>query len=552
MSVDPVARQRILDAAAALLVQRGVASVRRRDVAAAADVSRRQVDELAASRTDLLRMLIDILPFPPVAVRMAEQAENPDEPALRALLRAAREVLGDPGAAWDPLELQAIAMAPYDERLRADVAERMERRWAAAEAVIHQLREPGSDSDAAVIDDSAAALHLIAVGLGLAMLAPVAPRWSDARAWTGLTARLLETLAPAERADSRVNDLRWRARITVPAQAAVVAHLLRVLSQLGVRVVSLFTSRIDDDRQLVDLFLTSMSDLDRSTIVHALSAVGSDVIVTFGREEDATDIATRVLHLSAELVQHPEQTPQAAAELVLADSWEVLDAAEGADSTSFVLRLQWSPERHVLLHRVRAPFTRIERNRASALLDLVAARSEAMGEPDGFGWRVNVRYGRTITIRLSRPADTSAVEDLHARCSEESRYERYFTPMNTWREDHLRRVSGGHRGATLVATDADGVVIALGNVFPIGPEDADAAEIAVLVDDAWHGKGVGGALTERLVEVARRMEFRRLVAYVLGSNRPMRALLASSSVDWKVTDDHDLGPAVVCLVADLD
>ena len=86
MSVDPVARQRILDAAAALLVQRGVASVRRRDVAAAADVSRRQVDELAASRTDLLRMLIDILPFPPVAVRMAEQAENPDEPALRALL----------------------------------------------------------------------------------------------------------------------------------------------------------------------------------------------------------------------------------------------------------------------------------------------------------------------------------------------------------------------------------------------------------------------------------------------------------------------------------
>ena len=215
-------------------------------------------------------------------------------------------------------------------------------------------------------------------------------------------------------------------------------------------------------------------------------------------------------------------TPQAVADLVLADSWEVTTAAEGADSSDFILRLQWTPELHVVLRRVRAPFTKTERNRASALLALVAALSEARGEPEGFGWRENLRDGRTVAIRLGRPADTAGVEAMHERCSPESRYQRYFTPMNEWREDNLRRISGGHRGATLVVTDVHDEMIALGNVFPTGPEDVDAAEIAVIVDDAWHGAGVGLLLLNHLIDVARRMGFTSLIAYVLADNRAMR------------------------------
>lgn len=497
-----------------------------------------------------LREIVQELPFPPVSARLADQAEHPQEPALQALLRAAREVLGDPGAAWDPRELQALLLAPDDEDLREVVAARLDLRWHAAEKVVRQLR--GADgAGARGGDDAAAALHIIAVGLGLAMLAPVAPRWSDAHAWTALSARLLATLTTADPAVGLPSERPWRARVTVADDSTATVSVLHVLSLLRVRVVSLFTSQVGEGRQLVDMFLTSTDDVDRATIVHGLASVGDDVIVTNGRDEDAIDIATRVLELSALLIAHPERTPQAAADLVLADSWEVVDAATGEDSSDFVVRLQWTPERHVLLHRVRARFTRTERNRASALLDLVAAMAEQRGEPDGYGWRENLRDGSAVTIRLSRPADTAGVQALHERCSEESRYERYFTPMNTWREDHLRRVSGGHRGATLVVTDEQDVIMALGNVFPIGPDEADAAEMAVIVDDAWHGRGVGAALTERLIEVARRMEFARMVAYVLATNRPMRALLASSSLAWTPVADHDLGPAVVCLEAPL-
>lgn len=548
MSPDPQARQRILDAAAELLAERGVADVSPRDVARRADVSTRAVESVGETRLDLLRDVVEQLPFPPVAATIADQARHPVEPALQALLRAAREVLGDPGAAWDPLELQAIAEAPYDDDLRATVAARLDQRWAAAESVVRQLRGPDSPP---IEDDAAAALHLIAVGLGLAMLSPVAPRWSEPRAWTGLTARMLETLASEGPATDQPSEARWRARLSIPAQAAVTARLLHVLAQLRVRVVSMFTAPLAEGRQLVDLFLSSPADVDRATIVHGLTSVGSDVIVTRGREEDAEDIATRVLALATRLVADPERTPEAAAELVLADSWEVLDAAEGEDSTDYVLRLQWSPERHVLLHRVRAPFTPTERHRASALLELVAATAQARGQADGFGWREDLRDGRSVSIRLSRPADPPGVKALHERCSEESRYQRYFTPMNTWREDNLRHISGGHRGATLVATDEDDVIIALGNVFPIGPGETDTAELAVLVDDAWHGRGVGTVLTRHLIDVARRMEFEHLVAYVLAHNRAMRAVLDASGLQWRLTDDHDLGPSVVCLTAPL-
>lgn len=550
MSADPDSRDRIIDAAARLLAEEGVARTRRRDVAKAAGVSSRSMDAVAASRTDLLREVVGSLPFPPVAESLAQQAREPSEPALQALLRAARDVLGDPGAAWDPRELQAIALAPYDEHLRAMVADRLDRRWAAAETVVGRLR--GSSASADVVDDAAAVLHLIAVGLGLALLSPVAPRWSDAGTWIGLTARMLDALASVDPLADEPTDRRWRARVTIPAQAAQTAQLLHLLSRLRVRVAGLFTARLDDDRQLVDLVLMSPTDVDRSTIVHGLSSISDDVIVAVGREEDADDIATRVLELSARLVQHPERAPESAAELVLADSWAVVEAVEGENASDAVLRLQWTPDRHVLLFRRQAPFTRTERTRASALLELVAAVAQAWGEADGYGWREHLRDGSSITVRLARPGDTVGVEELHQRCSEESRYERYFTPMNTWREEQLRRISGGHRGATLVATDERDAIIALGNVFPLGPDDADGAEIAVLVDDAWHGRGVGAMITEHLIEVARRWEFHRLVAYVLATNRPMRGLLEASSVTWLPTDEHDLGPSVVCLVANLD
>lgn len=547
MVVDPRDAQRVLAATADLVAERSIASASRRAIARAAGVPLRVVREVGGSRLALLRQVVTVLPFPPVARHLQAQAEHPAEPALQALLRVAREALGDPAAAWDPVEIQALVTAPYDDELRAVVVARLEQRWAAALQVLEQLRGPGADP----ADADAAALHLIAVGLGLSVLAPLAPRWSDARAWTALSARLLEAIAVEDPAGGDDLAAWWRARVQTDATPAATARLLRVLSVLHVSVSSLFTAAGSEGEQQVDLLLRAPATVDRATLGHALASVGREVIVARGRPDDGVDIATRVLRLSALLAADPDAAPQGAADLVLADSWEVTDASSGPDASAHVLRLQWTVERHVVLRRSGAPFTRTEQNRASALLELVGALAEARGDWAGFGWRETLADGSMLVVRLARPEDAEGVAAMHERASPESRYQRYFTPMNEWREDNLRRISGGHRGATLVVTDETGEVIALGNVFPLGPDDADTAEFAVIVDDRWHRQGIGLLLTHRLVEVARRLGYLRLVAYVLAENRAMATLLRQTGLTWTSRRDHDLGASVICLVADI-
>ena len=54
--------------------------------------------------------------------------------------------------------------------------------------------------------------------------------------------------------------------------------------------------------------------------------------------------------------------------------------------------------------------------------------------------------------------------------------------------------------------------------------DRQTAEFAIIVADAWHGKGLGSKLIQRLIEVARDMGVKKLWGAVLSENHPMLAL----------------------------
>ena len=545
-------RERILAAAAELLAERGIARIGRREVATATDLPARTIAEIGPTRSDLLRVVVASLPFPPISEALQQQAQQPSVPAMQALLTAAREVLGSPAAAWDTREIQALALARYDLALGEVVQHRLDQRRAALTEVVRQLRGSGAVDD--TIDDDAAALHLLAVGLGLSVIAGASTDWNAPSGWTGLSARLLESLAAVElpTAAPAAAVSTWRARVTISTSPTALARLLRILALMQVTVVTVLGAQHANGEQLVDLILHAPLELDRESLAQALGSVGAHVIVARGATDDADDIATRVLQRCAALVADPDAAAQAAADLVLADSWEVTAAAEGADTAADVLRMQWTLERHVVLRRANAPFTRTEHDRASALLALVAALAQSRGVEEGYGWSTQLRDGSRLWIRLARPADAQAVADMHERCSERSRYHRYFTPMNTWREENLRRISGGHRGATLVATSEDGAIVALGNVFPEGPSDETGAEIAVIVDDRWHRRGLGRQMLLRLVDVARRLSFDSLTAYVLVDNRGMVALLESLPLQWEIGHDRELGASVLSMRASLE
>ena len=546
-------RRRILDAAHELFEDVGVAATSRRDVAVAADVATRSVHAVADSRSSLLALVTEALPFPPTSQRLQEQAQSAEArgEALQTILAAAREAFGAPASVWDVIELQATALAPFDDQLAQVVRERVAMRWDAARTVVRQLRgEGGVDS---TIDDDAATLHLLAVGAGLALLDGLTPRPVEAAAWVRLTSRLLESLAAI---DPRGRDYDgatrpWRIRVVAPATPAATARVLRVLALIGAEVITLFTHAQDDGTQLIDLICSAPTALERDDLTRALATAGHRVLAAPGVPEDEHDLIARVLDAAAELVEHPERAPRAAAELVLADSWTVEPATEGDDAASDVMRLQWTPDHHVVLHRDGAPFAAVERARASALLRLVDAVASAPAGAGGFGWVEYLRDGTQVVIRLARPEDAEGVADMHARSSEATRYQRYFTPHTDWREDQLRRVAGGHRGATLVAVNWRGDIVGLGNVFPDRPEETSTAEIAVIVEDAWQGRGLGGRLLQHLVDLARRQGFDEVLALVLASNTGMVRLLERLDLEWTRSTDPDLGASIVRLTAPL-
>ncbi len=544
-------RARILAAARQLFEDCGVAETSRRDVASAADVATRSVTAFAANRSDLLARVTADLPFPPTSQRMQDQAVAGDATPMDTILGAARDALGAPASVWDVIELQAVALAPFDPALQDVVRARIALRWEAARAVVRQLRGEGAVDP--TIDDDAAALHLVAMGAGLALVEEYTPHRVDASAWTRLTARLLESLAATDPPGSTYEGemVPWRIRVVAPATPAATARVLRIMALLKADIVTLFTHAQDDDTQLVDMIASVPDSLDRDALTNALASAAHRVLVARGLPDDEDDLVTRILDAAAQLVRNPDGAPRAAADLVLADSWTVEPATEGADASADVMRLQWTPDHHVVLRRTDSPFVAVERARASALLRLVEAVASAPAGTGGFGWVERLGDGTRVTIRLARPEDAEAVAEMHSRSSEQTRYQRYFAPISEWRGDQLRRLAGGHRGATLVAQDARGNIVGLGNVFPDRPGDTVAAEIAVIVEDAWQGRGLGSRLLAHLIELARRQGYAEVVALVLADNSRMLALLERLPLSWNRGDDPDLGASIVRLCAPL-
>ena len=53
----------------------------------------------------------------------------------------------------------------------------------------------------------------------------------------------------------------------------------------------------------------------------------------------------------------------------------------------------------------------------------------------------------------------------------------------------------------------------------------ESAEFAIVIADAWQGRGIGKRLLSELIEVARGRGIKRLHGEILGMNRPMLELV---------------------------
>jgi acetyltransferase len=141
--------------------------------------------------------------------------------------------------------------------------------------------------------------------------------------------------------------------------------------------------------------------------------------------------------------------------------------------------------------------------------------------------------GTPVKIRPIRPEDEPLMVEFHHTLSERSVYMRYFHWMKLDQRithERLTRMCfiDYDRQMALVAervNPAGGQHQILGVARLVKSPLANDGEVAVIISDAWHGRGLGSRLTERLIGFARDEKVARLNASVLYENRPMLRIL---------------------------
>ena len=145
---------------------------------------------------------------------------------------------------------------------------------------------------------------------------------------------------------------------------------------------------------------------------------------------------------------------------------------------------------------------------------------------------VAVGEGREVLIRPISPDDRAELSAAFERLSPESRYRRFFAPLERLSASDLAYLTEvDHHDHEAVVAVEPGSERIVGVARYVRDEDPAEAEVAVVVADPWQGLGVGSALLERLVERAREEDIRRFIAIVLSDNADALELFRSLAPD---------------------
>lgn len=149
--------------------------------------------------------------------------------------------------------------------------------------------------------------------------------------------------------------------------------------------------------------------------------------------------------------------------------------------------------------------------------------------------QIILRDGTTAAIRPSVPTDQTALQNFMERLAPESRRHRFFSATSTTGEivASLCDSTDPCTRLTLVVTRVwDGAlrIIAAGSYLA---RDERTAEVAMAVDDVFHGKGLGTLLLERLAMSAIQHGFVRLWAVTHTDNLAMREVFRESGFDMQ-------------------
>ncbi|MCC3650078.1 GNAT family N-acetyltransferase [Streptomyces sp. S07_1.15] len=302
----------------------------------------------------------------------------------------------------------------------------------------------------------------------------------------------------------------WRVRTTVRDTPGSLAALCTALARRGVDILALQTHPLSEGT--VDEFLLrAPAELAPADLGRVISGAGGrDIWTERADAHDLVDTPTRVLNLATRTALDSAELPLALRELLgrctirsqprqaLAGSPQS-GGAEGEVPPEGVLegtvmRLRDPSGGTIGIERPYLAFTPTEFARARALVGLDARLGPRM--PRGRDvW--TLPGGSEITVRRADTTDIPAARDMHERCSPETLRKRYHGPVKD-ADRYLAHLLSPRFGRTLAVQTASGRLVALGHLM----WDGDETEVALLVEDAWQRRGIGGELLRRLVALA--------------------------------------------------
>jgi acetyltransferase len=154
-----------------------------------------------------------------------------------------------------------------------------------------------------------------------------------------------------------------------------------------------------------------------------------------------------------------------------------------------------------------------------------------------------IRDGSKVRIRAIRSDDARHADAFFQWLSEETKYLRFMYLVKELTPEIMAGVftQEGLQRVVLVAEPADLVgdeptpAVAIGRYAP--SPDLAACEVAITVGDTWQGRGVGSALLRRLIVLARRAGYRKMLATALTANTKMTRLARAFGFDIDVEPD---------------
>lgn len=154
--------------------------------------------------------------------------------------------------------------------------------------------------------------------------------------------------------------------------------------------------------------------------------------------------------------------------------------------------------------------------------------------------RVVLEDGTPITLRAILPTDKAALADGFARLSERTRRRRFFSPKRELGDEELRfytEFDGADHYAIGAAVKDESAGVGVARFVRV-PENPTMAELAIVVADAWQGRGIGKRLLKGIVAAAAERGITRIRGETLADNEQIRRLLDHHSAHLETHSDH--------------